>query len=74
MQYKPRDVLRSRKGKTIEVLNGCGGRLVLADLVVNLRNEARSSWIWHFTGAALIAMGDGVNYHGTDQTSGTPAG
>ena len=69
--YKPGDVLRTRSGKTVEVLNtDAEGRLVLADLldyaaglgadhVVNLAT---------LTGAALIAMGDGVSaIMGTDQ-------
>jgi len=69
--YKPGDVLRSRSGKTIEVLNtDAEGRLVLADLlhyacameadhVVDLAT---------LTGACTIALGDGVSgVFGTDQ-------
>jgi leucyl aminopeptidase len=69
--YKPGDVLRSRSGKTIEVLNtDAEGRLVLADLL-HYANELGADHIVDFatlTGAALIAMGDGVSaVMGTDQ-------
>ncbi|MBL0209921.1 MAG: hypothetical protein IPQ13_03250 [Holophagaceae bacterium] len=69
--YKPGDVLRSRKGKTIEVLNtDAEGRLVLADLL-HWASEMKPDHIVDLatlTGAALIAMGDGVNaVMGTDQ-------
>ncbi len=69
--YKPGDVLRSRSGKTIEVLNtDAEGRLVLADLL-HWASEMKPDHIVDLatlTGAALIAMGDGVNaIMGTDQ-------
>ena len=69
--YKPGDVLRSRNGKTIEVLNtDAEGRLVLADLL-NWASEMKPDHIVDLatlTGAALVAMGDGVNaIMGTDQ-------
>ena len=69
--YKPGDVLRSRSGKTIEVLNtDAEGRLVLADLL-HWASEMKPDHIVDLatlTGAALVAMGDGVNaVMGTDQ-------
>lgn len=69
--YKPGDVLRSRSGKTIEVLNtDAEGRLVLADLL-HWACEMKPDHIVDLatlTGAALVAMGDGVNaVMGTDQ-------
>ena len=69
--YKPGDVLRSRSGKTIEVLNtDAEGRLVLADLL-HYASEMQPDHIVDLatlTGAALIAVGDGVNViMGTDQ-------
>ncbi|MFN8009986.1 MAG: leucyl aminopeptidase [Holophagaceae bacterium] len=69
--YKPGDVLRSRSGKTVEVLNtDAEGRLVLADLL-HWASEMKPDHIVDLatlTGAALIAMGDGVNaIMGTDQ-------
>ena len=69
--YKPGDVLRSRSGKTIEVLNtDAEGRLVLADLL-HLASELGADHVVDLatlTGAALIAMGDGVSaVMGTDQ-------
>ena len=69
--YKPGDVLRSRSGKTIEVLNtDAEGRLVLADLL-HYASEMQPDHIVDLatlTGAALIAVGDGVNaIMGTDQ-------
>ncbi len=69
--YKPGDVLRSRSGKTVEVLNtDAEGRLVLADLL-HWAGEMKADHIVDLatlTGAALIAMGDGVNaVMGTDQ-------
>ncbi|MDE3245441.1 MAG: leucyl aminopeptidase [Acidobacteriota bacterium] len=69
--YKPGDVLRSRSGKTIEVLNtDAEGRLVLADLL-HWASEMKPDHIVDLatlTGAALVAMGDGVNaIMGTDQ-------
>jgi leucyl aminopeptidase len=69
--YKPGDVLKSRSGKTVEVLNtDAEGRLVLADLL-HWAGEMKPDHIVDLatlTGAALIAMGDGVNaVMGTDQ-------
>ncbi len=69
--YKPGDVLRSRSGKTIEVLNtDAEGRLVLADLL-HLAGELNADHVVDLatlTGAALVAMGDGVSaVMGTDQ-------
>ncbi len=69
--YKPGDVLRSRSGKTVEVLNtDAEGRLVLADLL-HWASEMKPDHIVDLatlTGAALVAMGDGVNaIMGTDQ-------
>lgn len=69
--YKPGDVIRSRNGKTIEVLNtDAEGRLVLADLL----DYACSLEADHIvdlatlTGACLVALGDGVSgVMGTDQ-------
>ncbi|MBI4913517.1 MAG: leucyl aminopeptidase [Acidobacteria bacterium] len=68
--YKPGDVLRSRGGKTIEVLNtDAEGRLVLADLL-HWAGEINPDHIVDLatlTGAALIALGDSVNaVMGTD--------
>ncbi len=69
--YKPGDVLRSRSGKTIEVLNtDAEGRLVLADLL-DYASELKPDHIVDLatlTGAALVAVGDGVNaIMGNDQ-------
>jgi leucyl aminopeptidase len=69
--YKPGDVLRSRSGKTIEVLNtDAEGRLVLADLL-HYASELGADHVVDLatlTGAALIAVGDGVNViMGADQ-------
>lgn len=69
--YKPGDVLRSRSGKTVEVLNtDAEGRLVLADLL-HLAGELGADHVVDLatlTGAALVAMGDGVSaVMGTDQ-------
>lgn len=62
--YKPGDVLRSRSGKTIEVLNtDAEGRLVLADLL-HWANEMKPDHIVDLatlTGACLVALGDSVN-------------
>jgi len=69
--YKPGDVLRSRSGKTIEVLNtDAEGRLVLADLLHHASELGADHVVdlATLTGAALIAMGDGVSaVMGTDQ-------
>ncbi|HEU4952423.1 MAG TPA: leucyl aminopeptidase [Holophagaceae bacterium] len=69
--YKPGDVLLSRSGKTVEVLNtDAEGRLVLSDLL-HWATEMGADHIVDLatlTGAALIALGDGVNaIMGTDQ-------
>jgi leucyl aminopeptidase len=69
--YKPGDVLHSRSGKTVEVLNtDAEGRLVLSDLL-HWASEMGADHIVDLatlTGAALIALGDGVNaIMGTDQ-------
>jgi leucyl aminopeptidase len=69
--YKPGDILRSRSGKTIEVLNtDAEGRLVLADLL----NWAAGMGADHvvdlatLTGACAVALGDAVaGVMGTDQ-------
>ncbi len=71
MAYKPGDVLRSRSGKTVEVLNtDAEGRLVLSDLL-HWATELGADHIVDLatlTGAALVAMGDSVNaIMGTDQ-------
>jgi len=62
--YKPGDVLRSRSGKTIEVLNtDAEGRLVLADLL-HRACELEADHIVDLatlTGACVIALGDGVS-------------
>ena len=58
--YKPGDVLRSRSGKTIEVLNtDAEGRLVLADLL-HYASEMEADHIVDLatlTGACMIALG-----------------
>jgi leucyl aminopeptidase len=69
--YKPGDVLKSRGGKTIEVLNtDAEGRLVLADLL-NYAAEFEADHVVDLatlTGACVIALGDGVSgVFGTDQ-------
>jgi leucyl aminopeptidase len=69
--YKPGDVIRTRSGKTVEVLNtDAEGRLVLADLL-HLAGELAADQVVDLatlTGAALVAMGDGVSaVMGTDQ-------
>ena len=69
--YKPGDVIRSRSGKTIEVLNtDAEGRLVLADLL-HYACELNADHIVDLatlTGACLVALGDGVSaVMGTDQ-------
>jgi len=69
--YRPGDVIRSRSGKTIEVLNtDAEGRLVLADLL-NYASEVGGDHIVDLatlTGACVIALGDGVSgVMGTDQ-------
>lgn len=69
--YRPGDVLHSRSGKTVEVLNtDAEGRLVLSDLL-HWASEMGADHIVNLatlTGAALIALGDGVNaIMGTDQ-------
>ncbi|MCE1228766.1 MAG: leucyl aminopeptidase [Firmicutes bacterium] len=69
--YKPGDVLKSRNGKTIEVLNtDAEGRLVLADLL-DYASEMKPDHIVDLatlTGACMIALGDGVSgIFGEDQ-------
>ncbi|MDR2561993.1 MAG: leucyl aminopeptidase [Holophagales bacterium] len=69
--YKPGDILRSRSGKTIEVLNtDAEGRLVLADLL-HWASELGADHVIDLatlTGACLVALGDGVSgVFGTDQ-------
>ncbi|MCL1908066.1 MAG: leucyl aminopeptidase [Holophagaceae bacterium] len=69
--YKPGDVLRSRSGKTIEVLNtDAEGRLVLADLL-HWASEMGADHVIDFatlTGACMVALGDSVSaILGTDQ-------
>jgi leucyl aminopeptidase len=69
--YRPGDVIRSRSGKTIEVLNtDAEGRLVLADLL-NYASEQGGDHIVDLatlTGACVVALGDGVSgVMGTDQ-------
>ena len=69
--YKPGDVVRSRSGKTIEVLNtDAEGRVVLADLL-NYASEMGGDHIVDLatlTGACVVALGDGVSgVMGTDQ-------
>ena len=69
--YRPGDVIRSRSGKTIEVLNtDAEGRLVLADLL-SYASEMGGDHVVDLatlTGACLIALGDGVSgVMGTDQ-------
>jgi leucyl aminopeptidase len=69
--YKPGDVIRSRSGKTIEVLNtDAEGRLVLADLL-HYASEFEADHIIDLatlTGACVVALGDGVSgVMGTDQ-------
>jgi leucyl aminopeptidase len=69
--YKLGDVLRSRSGKTIEVLNtDAEGRLVLADLL-HYASGMEADHIVDLatlTGACTIALGDSVSgIFGTDQ-------
>lgn len=69
--YKPGDVLRTRSGKTVEVLNtDAEGRLVLADLLHHATELGADHIVdlATLTGAALVAMGDAVSaVMGTDQ-------
>ena len=69
--FKPGDVVRSRSGKTIEVLNtDAEGRLVLADLL-HWASEMAPDHIVDLatlTGACSVALGDGVSgVFGADQ-------
>jgi leucyl aminopeptidase len=69
--YKPGDIIRSRSGKTIEVLNtDAEGRLILADLL-HYASEFEAEHIVDLatlTGACVVALGDGVSgIMGTDQ-------
>ncbi|NTV74002.1 MAG: leucyl aminopeptidase [Holophaga sp.] len=69
--YKPGDVIRSRSGKTIEVLNtDAEGRLVLADLLdwASGMDADHIVDLATLTGACVVALGDGVSgVMGTDQ-------
>jgi leucyl aminopeptidase len=62
--YKPGDVIRSRSGKTIEVLNtDAEGRLVLADLL-DYAGDLGADHVVDLatlTGACMVALGDGVS-------------
>ncbi|HWQ08623.1 MAG TPA: M17 family metallopeptidase, partial [Holophaga sp.] len=68
---KPGDVLRSRSGKTIEVLNtDAEGRLVLADLLDYASGMGADHIVdlATLTGACVVALGDAVaGVFGTDQ-------
>lgn len=69
--YKPGDVIRTRSGKTVEVLNtDAEGRLVLADLL-DYAAEFQADHVVDLatlTGACLVALGEGVSgIMGTDQ-------
>jgi len=59
--YKPDDVLRSRKGDTIEVRNtDAEGRLVLADVLDYAQDKVNADYIFDFatlTGACMVAVG-----------------
>ena len=60
--YKPDDILKSRKGDTIEVRNtDAEGRLVLADLLDYAQDKVKNSdYIFDFatlTGACMVALG-----------------
>jgi leucyl aminopeptidase len=69
--YRPGDVLRSRSGKTVEVLNtDAEGRLVLADLLHYASGLEPDHLVdlATLTGAGMVALGDGVSgVFGTDQ-------
>jgi leucyl aminopeptidase len=69
--YKPGDVIRSRSGKTIEVLNtDAEGRLVLADCLHYACEQGGDHVVdlATLTGACVVALGDGVSgVMGTDQ-------
>jgi leucyl aminopeptidase len=59
--YKPDDVLRSRKGDTIEVRNtDAEGRLVLADVLDYAQDKTKPDYLFDFatlTGACMVALG-----------------
>ena len=60
--YKPDDILKSRKGDTIEVRNtDAEGRLVLADLLDYAQDKVKDSdYLFDFatlTGACMVALG-----------------
>ena len=59
--YKPDDVLKSRKGDTIEVRNtDAEGRLVLADVLDYAQDKVKSDYLFDFatlTGACMVALG-----------------
>ncbi len=62
--YKPKDILRSRSGKTVEVLNtDAEGRLILAD-ALTYASEWKPALIIDFatlTGAATVALGNDLS-------------
>ncbi len=62
--YKPKDILRSRLGKTVEVLNtDAEGRLILAD-ALTYASEWKPALIIDFatlTGAATVALGNEIS-------------
>lgn len=59
--YKPDDVLKSRKGDTIEVRNtDAEGRLVLADVLDYAQEKVEADYLFDFatlTGACMVALG-----------------
>ena len=59
--YKPDDILKSRKGDTIEVRNtDAEGRLVLADVLDYAQDKVKSDYLFDFatlTGACMVAVG-----------------
>jgi len=59
--YKPDDVLKSRKGDTIEVRNtDAEGRLVLADVLDYAQDKTKPDYLFDFatlTGACMVALG-----------------
>ena len=59
--YKPDDVLKSRKGDTIEVRNtDAEGRLVLADVLDYAQEKVQADYLFDFatlTGACMVALG-----------------
>jgi len=59
--YKPDDIVRSRKGDTIEVRNtDAEGRLVLADVLDYAQDQTQPDYLFDFatlTGACMVALG-----------------